>query len=396
VQDTDWFRNLPLQTHHIAELLSRNSHKIIIVDFPMEWKTEKKKSIVFKGFNKEVKGRIYENSHVQVIRPPLIYMRGLDRISAQINYFHILLSKICKNIDIIILYGVSTYGLASLLGAKICNKPIIFHAFDALYAMTSHNFYAKIIWCIEHFIYNHVDHIIVISPALIDYMKAHGIKREKITFLPAGTDIKRFSSFSQNEISVFRNEFGFNKEDFIILYSGWLYEFSGLDLLVAAMPRLLKIDPNIKLLIVGEGPLFNKLHRLKEQLKISDKVKLIGRQPYTVMPKIIAMSDLCVNLYLPDIRAYYAFPSKCVEYMAAGKPVILTRFPYIESIFSQEAGIIITNSRNFIDIIEKLLVNKERLKELGKQAQEYSLKHFSIYKIVLRIESILKEHIINP
>ncbi|HCA43880.1 MAG TPA: glycosyl transferase family 1 [Bacteroidetes bacterium] len=80
------------------------------------------------------------------------------------------------------------------------------------------------------------------------------------------------------DITKLKSELGFSQSDRIILFFGYVRKYKGLNILLDAMPELIKYDKNIKLLIVGEFyDNADKYYKQIDDLKINDNVKVIQK-----------------------------------------------------------------------------------------------------------------------
>lgn len=87
------------------------------------------------------------------------------------------------------------------------------------------------------------------------------------------------------------NTFNVSKDKFIISSVGRLVEAKGFDLLIESMQY---VDNDICLLIVGDGPLREKLENLSQKLNVKDKIRFVGNLDNTLTKSIIKSSDLLV------------------------------------------------------------------------------------------------------
>ncbi|NVO56387.1 glycosyltransferase family 4 protein [Rhodobacteraceae bacterium B1Z28] len=117
---------------------------------------------------------------------------------------------------------------------------------------------------------------------------------------------------------------------------GRLDRQKGFDLLLAAMPRILKGNPDAKLTIFGEGPEREALEAMRKQLKLTDVVSLPGSSP---VPG--AWMDGADILVFPS--RYEGFPNVLAEATVTGLPVVSFDCPYgpRELIRPEENGLLV-------------------------------------------------------
>ena len=94
--------------------------------------------------------------------------------------------------------------------------------------------------------------------------------------------------------------------------TGW----KGVDGLIRALPEL---DPDVGLVIVGDGPLLAELTALAEQLGVADRVRFLGTVPRERVASLLLACDLFVLN-----STYEGLPHVVLEAAAAGLPVIAT------------------------------------------------------------------------
>ena len=150
---------------------------------------------------------------------------------------------------------------------------------------------------------------------------------------------------------------------------GVLYNFSGLKEVAIELSK--NKTENVKLLIVGDGDAFNDLQMIRGQYGLHDKVIMTGRQPFEDIPKFIASADVCIlpaynNEIMKDI-----VPIKMYEYLAMGKPVIVTKLPGIMKEFGNDNGVIYVDKpedvlKRAFELIDKGSINKE-----GRRARKF-------------------------
>jgi glycosyltransferase involved in cell wall biosynthesis len=108
----------------------------------------------------------------------------------------------------------------------------------------------------------------------------------------------------------------------VVVYAGVLDEFQRIDLLLDGVARALKVEPELKLLMVvtipHEGHI-SRIRRKAEELKIDERVIFTSPQPLTSIRHYLAASDVAV---VPRPRAP-GFPIKLLNYMAAKRPCLL-------------------------------------------------------------------------
>lgn len=116
-----------------------------------------------------------------------------------------------------------------------------------------------------------------------------------------------------------RNVLGLPQKACLITYAGLTFKYRGLDVLLHAFKTL--NDPQAQLVLIG-GRDF-EVQELREQantLGITDRVRLIGRQPADAIAKYLAAADALV---IPDtVTDATASPLKMFEYMAMARPIV--------------------------------------------------------------------------
>jgi glycosyltransferase involved in cell wall biosynthesis len=339
--------------------------------------------------------RVYDNIHrtddaakVSLIRPPMVKLPGVARISAMLSETKEIFEQMVEWCDIVVLYSVPTTGVQTVILAQLLGKPVVFHSFDVLHRMTGYPILSWPTWTLERFVYRRVDKMVVISGALLHYMKEIGVQTD-ILLLPPAVNTELFNPKVSG--TDFRRELGLDKEDFLVLYSGWLYDFSGLDMVMKSMKDLQEKIPTIKLIICGDGEFKPRLEQLRDQLGLGSSVKIVGRKPFEKMPSIVASADLCINPYLPDVRSTYAFPSKIAEYMAAGKPVLATDLPGTRSFLPSSSGVSLAPPKKFVQTLIDLAIDKTKLPESGRMVRKFCEYTFSLDSVTDKFGHVLEE-----
>ena len=136
-----------------------------------------------------------------------------------------------------------------------------------------------------------------------------------------------------------KKDFGFDDNDFVLLFFGYIRKYKGLDLLLNAMPKLIKEIPNIKLLVVGESyEEFSFYENIVSELNLTNHVKMENRfVANEEVTKYYSVSDLVV---LP----YRSATQSGILNVAYGflKPVLVTNVGGLaEFVDDNETGIVV-------------------------------------------------------
>src|SRR2546427_1499539 len=388
VQETNWIDSLPLQTHHIMEFLARNGHDIRVVDFEARWKPRELRQSLKTRTYPEIK-RSNSEASVHLIRPGMVKLPGVDRLSSFASQFKTIFEQMLAWCDVVVLYSVPTNGIQTIISSKLLSKPVVFHSFDVLHRLTGHELLRAPTWTLERFVYPRANKVIVISAALGHYMEKIGVHDEDIFLLPPAVGTSKFNPRVRG--GRLRQELGGGEQNKLVLFSGWLYEFAGSDLVLSSVRQLLKDVPQLKLVVCGDGPLLEKLSHMLRELGIENHVYLLGRRPFQQMPEIIAAADVCINPYLPEVRSVFAFPSKIAEYMAAGRAVVTTDLPGTRSILGRDSGALLVDPQNFVDSVRTLLIDDEVRLQHAERCRQFCEDNFSLESVSKKFENVLVE-----
>lgn len=153
-------------------------------------------------------------------------------------------------------------------------------------------------------------------------VKQTGIEREKIKQLPLD-EIQRYQ----------------------LVYVGHVFKVDGVELIIEAMPEILKRVPQANLIIMGDGDLKVSLERKCRQLDIDKQVEFTGIiGDMKEVEQYLLKSAVALTLYRFDNLSvkYYNDPSKPKLYLGCGLPQIITKtVPISKLIKEKEAGLAI-------------------------------------------------------
>jgi glycosyltransferase involved in cell wall biosynthesis len=145
-----------------------------------------------------------------------------------------------------------------------------------------------------------------------DELTGWGVDPSKITVIPIGIDLTRFSPGRDEKV---RAASGIG-DRFLLLYVGRLAGVKRVDNLIRAMAAM-KGRP-VALLVAGDGPERERLEALAGELGVKDAVKFAGRVPDAELPGYYRACDAWVTA-----SEHEGFCVPVVEAMACGKPSII-------------------------------------------------------------------------
>lgn len=175
------------------------------------------------------------------------------------------------------------------------------------------------------------------------------------------------------------------KDGKVILYTGNLEKYQGIELLLKSIPFVIEKIKNIKLVIVGgKREQIDEYKNQANSMEISDKVVFMGFQDPINLPYLYHISDILVS---PRNKGEN-IPLKLYDYLNSGVPVVATDLPMHSRIMDKNVGVLVKPeptelAKGMIRILEdpelaksisenarKLIENKYSLREYNRKADD--------------------------
>ena len=385
IQETDWIQRGPHQQHHLFERLSKIGHQVVVLDFEINYTPWPYAPLIAPRIVWDRVTRTDAKANICVIRPATIRLPGIARFISMLTFYLELMSitKICRP-DVIINYAVST-GICALVVAKIKNIPFVLHVIDALHTLVPHKWLRPVALWMETFLLRNSHATIYINQKLKEYGLKHGANPDSSHTIRTGVDLDVFKCKDDKEINRIRTKWGIGSNDVLLIFVGWLYEFSGIDTIMRILPTL---PESLKLMVVGTGEMENELLTLSQNLSLHKRVIFTGHQPYKKMPELISAADICLLFSALNPTTRDIVPIKVYEYLACGRPVLASKLPGLMAEVPSGNGIIYTHSEQLVQTLQNMMEQTYRTSE-GTKSRRFVEEHCDWSTLSLSFEKLL-------
>lgn len=336
VQETDWLDRNPILHHRMLETMSLHGDEVTVVDFDILWHTKGRWPLIAKRNVVNGSNKFFDTPAITVVRPSMVRLPVLARFTWVFTSW-LELRRIMRSWrpDVIVAYSVSNALIAQHL-ARHDSIPFVYHVLDALHTLAEPSILRLIAKPVEKAALRRSDEVVVVNRGLDRYVREMGAHAARIHLIPMGADVGKRVGIDTADAT--RSRLGFDEDDVVLIFMGWLYSFSGLLEVVQSIKH--ESSGRMKLLVVGDGDLYEPLRRICGDPRLRDRVRLTGRRPANEMPSYLAAADVGL---LPAHRIAtmeHIVPAKVIEYMEAAKPVVATRLPGIEAEFGDLPGML--------------------------------------------------------
>ena len=220
-----------------------------------------------------------------------------------------------------------------------------------------------------------------------DSLVSYGVTKP-ITVIPTGIVFEPFArgKYSQEELNETKLSVGLNLEDPVIIYIGRIAQEKSLDVIIKQMPETLKLVPNAKLVIVGNGPKREELTELAQSLGIGESIIFTGPRPWSEIGKYYQLGDVFVSASTSETQGL-----TYIEAMAAGVLVVAKKDRSIEGIvINGETGYYFEDDNELPAILQKSLTNVDKSKQMVSNALN-NIAHLSSETFAKNVEALYKE-----
>ena len=241
----------------------------------------------------------------------------------------------------------------------------------------------KIFRKIESYINRKADRVIVSSMRLKELME-NEFKIRDVRYIPDGVNIDLFNPYvDTKEISSGYNLEGNN----VLVYTGILSQFQGIDLLLESIPFVIKEVKNLRYLLVG-FPRIDYYKKIAEQLGVSDYIIFTGKKSYFEMPKFLAASNIAISLKSSSSTEANL---KLFTYMASGLPTVAIDNKENRDVLKDTAIYCQPCPEKVAQAMIWLITHREKSIAMGKRARDIAKQFYHWDNTAKRLIEIYNE-----
>ena len=230
---------------------------------------------------------------------------------------------------------------------------------------------------IAGFLYRSSDRLVVVTPAFKEHLIRHWrVPAEKIFVVENGVDTRLFGRLACNV--ALRRELDAD-EKFVVSYIGTIGAAQGLETLLEAASRLRERAPQVLFLVVGEGAEKARMVSLARARGL-DNVRFVDQQQREKIPAYISASDACLVLLKKTELFKTVLPTKMLEFMACGRPVILGVDGHARQVLEQaKAGVSVEpeDAGALGEAVMRLAADPVLGETMGRNGRQHVLRYFS-------------------
>jgi glycosyltransferase involved in cell wall biosynthesis len=196
---------------------------------------------------------------------------------------------------------------------------------------------------------------------------------EKIYTIPNGVDSEFFRPSSL-------------KDPNLITWVGRLVPEKGLVYLLYAMREIVRVHPDVKLVIIGGGPLEARLVKLADGLGLRGNVRFVGSVSRAEVARFLSMSSIFA---FPSLME--GLPLSVLEAMACGVPVVGSDIPGVNSVVKHGYNGLLVPSKDSRLLAKAVLtlLNDDKLRMvMSMNARRVILDKYSWDKVIQKLEGV--------
>ncbi len=232
--------------------------------------------------------------------------------------------------------------------------------------------------------------VIAVSPLVAGALRdAHGVDPARIRIVPNavdGEDLRRRLSVCDREAA--RRAWGFNERSLVLVSVSRLVEDKGHAVLIDAIALLKKEMPDLGLLILGNG---------RERAPLEERIRRAGLEGCVKL--LPAVPDVAPILAAADVFVHPAthregFGLSLAEAMVAGKPVIVTDIPAVNSIITDRVnGLVVApkSAEALAGAVRFLVLHPSETLALAQKGRSYADEIASPKAMLDGLEAVYRE-----
>ena len=253
-----------------------------------------------------------------------------------------------------------------------------------LHGKTFGNMKNRLYELVENTLLRLVSHITVVSEPLYEVLSKTSLKK-KVSIIANGVDDNSFNP----DVNGFGKQYwGFDSSNVIFGTIARMSEEKGHRVLLEAFSKLVSRDENARLLLVGDGPLYDELKSLTEKLSLKDKVVFAGSR--TEIEQVLNDMDCYVSPSHTE-----GMPMSILEAMATALPIVATDVGAVGYLLRDDLGrmvspvdvdelakqmqFVLDNRVDMINVGRKCRTRVENEYSAGIQSHEFA----KVYRSVL-------------
>jgi glycosyltransferase involved in cell wall biosynthesis len=213
-------------------------------------------------------------------------------------------------------------------------------------------------------VYARADRIFAVSTLLAALLRGEGVDPERLEVMRNGVTPGRFPARRA-------------RTGFTVGFAGSLKPWHGLDVLTDAVGAAATAVPDLRLEVIGDGPVADVLDRLELP---PERFTRYGARPHAETLRVLTSWDVGVAPYVSASPTFYFSPLKVVEYMAAGACPVASDLGEIRSLLGDgERGVLVPpgDRAALRSALVDLATNRPRAAALGARAREYAVRSLS-------------------
>lgn len=229
------------------------------------------------------------------------------------------------------------------------------------------------------------DHVFVQSHRMAEDFVREGADPAKLTPVITGIDLEGVALTQ-------RPSRGPGSRPIVVAYLGTLVRQRRLEILVDMLDELRRRGVQARLLLIGDGAApedRQAIERRASELELSSALEITGFLPRPEALRLVQTADVCVSPFRPAPALEVASPTKLVEYLALGLPVVANSHPDQTAVLhASRAGVCVPwAARHFARAVHWLSRRGDaELAEMARRGREWVAANRSYAKIADDVE----------
>lgn len=228
------------------------------------------------------------------------------------------------------------------------------------------------------------DRVVGNSQCVVDFYREHGVPGEKLVTIPNGISAPNPPRVDR---ATLLNRLGFPPDAFVAMYIGRMASQKRVGDLVWTVETLRQIRPQLRLVLVGDGPARDSLQQVARDIDCQEHVRFVGLQ-----------ENVSNWLNLADVfwlaSSFEGMSNSLMEAMAAGKPCVVSDIPPNRELIEQGVHGFLAPPGDTVAFMQftRRLIDEPGLREqLGNAARIRMLQEFSVDRMRERHIALYRE-----